>query len=142
MKHFLAALAFGALVACGGDSSTAPKNPTFPSVAGVYAISGSFTGAALPFSGTITFSQPSREQPTLEGSANLTVYATDGNITFGTIDNASVSETGLVGFNVGSAVGTATWRFTGTLTGTTITGTHLLSDATSSAGGTFSAVRQ
>lgn len=70
------------LAACGGDSSTAPKEPTFPAMAGVYAVSGTFTATGTRIQGTITLVQPSREQPTLAGSCNLTVFQST-NTTFG-----------------------------------------------------------
>lgn len=149
MKRLLPTLTLAALAACGGSDATGPKNPTFPSVAGVYQVTGAFPSPppALNFNGTISLSQPSREQPALTGTANLVVALSTGPITFSTINNASVSEGGLVGFNVGGSTGTASWRFTGTLSGSTITGTHILT-GTSSTGaptsfsGTFTATKQ
>jgi hypothetical protein len=129
-----------ALVGCGGDA-TGVQNPTFPSVAGVYGINGSFSGS-LPFTGTITFSQASREQPALTGTANITVTLDTETLTFTTISNASISEAGLIGFNIGLTGGSTSWRFQGTLSGGTITGTHTITDGADSETGTFTAVKQ
>src|SRR3954470_12152377 len=91
MKRLLASLVLATLVACGGDSSTAPE-PAFPSVVGVYTINGSFTGGSAPFQGTITFVQPSRDQPTLTGSCAITVFLEGETANFATIESASVSQ--------------------------------------------------
>jgi hypothetical protein len=141
MKRLLVTLALATLVACGGDSATAPE-PAFPSVVGVYSINGTFAGGVLPFQGTITIVQPSRDQPTLSGSCAVSVQLESETANFTEIDAASVSQSGLVSFNIGSASGPTTWRFSGTLNGTTIVGTHTLTDGTDSFIGTFTAVRQ
>ena len=142
MKRLAFTLMLCTLAACGGDSSTGPKNPTFPSVAGVFAINGTFAGSTTNFSGTVTFVQPSRDQPALSGSCNITVFVSGESVTFVTIDNASISESGAIGFNVGPAGGQASWRFAGNLSGSAITGTHDLSDGTTDFVGTFTATKQ
>ena len=142
MKTLIACIALCAIAACGGDSSTSPKKPTFPAVVGVYAISGGFNSGGTPFSGTITFSQASREQPTLDGLCAVTVQTSSGPITFSTIEAASVSEAGAIGFNIGPATGTTTWRFTGVVSGGSITGTHALAGSSGTFVGTFSATKQ
>ena len=142
MKRLITCLALCAIAACDGDSSTAPKQPTFPAVVGVYAISGGFNDGGTPFSGTITFTQASREQPTLDGLCAVTVQTTSGPVSFSTIDAASVSEAGAIGFNIGSATGTATWRFTGVVSGNSITGTHTLAASVGTFVGTFTATKQ
>ena len=141
MKRLIACIALCAIAACGGDSSTAPKF-AFPAVAGVYSISGGFDDGETPFSGTITFTQASRDQPALDGFCAITVTTTTGPVNFSTIDAASVSETGAIGFNIGSASGDATWRFTGVLNGGAINGTHLLVGDGGSFPGTFAAIKQ
>ena len=140
MRRLLATVVLAAIVACGGDA-TGVKNPTFPAVAGVYAIDGSFSGA-VPFTGTISFSQASREQPALTGTANITVTLDTEVLTFTTISNASVSENGLIGFNIGESDGSSSWRFQGTLSSGTKTGTHTITDGTDSVSGTFTATKQ
>jgi hypothetical protein len=142
MKRLVTFLALCTLAACGGDSSTAPKQPAFPAVVGVYTISGSFNDGGLPFSGTITFTQASREQPTLDGFCAVTVPTCSGPVAFSTISAASVSESGAIGFNIGSASGSATWRFTGVVSGSSITGTHTLAGSSGTFVGTFSATKQ
>jgi len=142
MKRLVACIALCAIAACGGDSSTAPKQPTFPAVVGVYNIAGSFNATGTPFAGTITFTQLSREQPTLDGLCALTVQTSSGPVSFSTIDAASVSESGAIGFNIGSATGTTTWRFTGVVSGNAITGTHALAGSSGTFVGTFSATKQ
>ena len=142
MKRLLACLALCTLAACGGESSTAPKQPTFPAVVGVYNIAGTFNSTGTPFSGTITFTQPSREQPTLDGLCSVSVQTTSGPVTFSAIEAASVSEAGAIGFNIGPATGTTTWRFTGVVSGNSITGTHSLAGSSGTFVGTFSATKQ
>ena len=142
MKRLIACLALCAIAARGGDSTTSPKQPTFPAVIGVYNISGTFNSSGTSFSGTITFSQASREQPTLDGLCAVTVQTSSGPISFSTIDAASVSESGAIGFNIGAATGTATWRFTGVVSGNTITGTHSLAGSSGTFVGTFNATKQ
>ena len=142
MKRLIACLALCAIAACGGDSSTSPKQPAFPAVVGVYNISGAFNTGGLPFSGTITFSQASREQPTLDGLCAVSVQTSSGPVTFSTIEAASVSESGAIGFNIGPATGTTTWRFTSVVSGNSITGTHTLAGSSGTFVGTFNATKQ
>jgi hypothetical protein len=142
MKRLITCIALVTMAACGGDSSTSPKQPTFPAVVGVYNLSGAFNGGGLPFSGTITFSQASREQPTLDGLCAVSVQTSTGPITFSTIAAASVSEAGAIGFNIGPATGTTTWRFTGVVSGSSITGTHTLAGSSGTFVGTFNATKQ
>ena len=142
MKRLIACLALCAIAACGGDSSTSPRQSTFPAVVGVYNISGAFNAGGLPFSGTITFTQASREQPTLDGLCAVSVQTSTGPIAFSTIAAASVSEAGAIGFNIGPATGTTTWRFTGVVSGSSITGTHTLAGSSGTFVGTFSATKQ
>jgi hypothetical protein len=141
MKRLIASIALFAIAACGGDSSTSPKQPAFPAVVGVYNISGAFNTGGLPFSGTVTFAQSSREQPTLDGLCAVTVQTSSGPVTFSTIEAASVSEAGAIGFNIGPATGTTTWRFTGVVSGSSITGTHTLAGSSGTFVGTFRATK-
>ena len=134
-----------ATVACGDDDSSAP--PRFPAVAGTYRIEGTFD--ALPaananLTGTITLTQPSRNDAALTGAANVTLVLTGSTpAVLTTVTNATVNEAGAVTFELPPPNATSRWVFTGSATPGVITGTHTLIPATGpSFGGRFTATRQ
>jgi hypothetical protein len=129
LLHFLVlTLAAG----CGGDSNE-PNEP-FPDASGVYSINGGFDDIELSFTGTLEVSQSSRQSGALTGT--LVVVDPDGNTLNGTLDNASVSTVGVLGFTIADPDGT--WTFTGRLSGDSIThGRHTISDGSQSFSGTW-----
>lgn len=148
MMRSVATVALLALAACGGDSVLGTKDPTYPAVAGTYVVSGGFNGvptSQASLAGTLTFQQPSREASALAGAANITVSIGTSSGTFTSISNAMVTPQGTLSFDV-TSTGTSTWKFSGTVSGTTIVGTHILSGLTSTGNssfvGTFTAVKQ
>jgi hypothetical protein len=133
------------VVACGGDSS-GPDEPPYPAAAGAYQVDGGFDGLTrqqASFSGTLTLTQASREVGTLAGTATMTgqlggqVYDLSG----GTVQNASVTTAGAISVTVLSPTGTATWTFTGNLSGSTITGRHTLASGSASSSGDWTGNR-
>lgn len=130
-------------LACGGDS-TAP--PPFPAVAGTYRMDITFSDfppSIVNASGTITFVQASRNAPELTGSANIVVFSgTTSTIT--RLINASVTEAGVVRFQLPPPNTSSTWGFDGTIApgGARMSGTHILVGTTSSFAGTWTAMRQ
>lgn len=103
----------------------------YPAVAGAYNVSGTFDGlppTAAFFNGTVTLTQASRTSGELGGSAVLltTIGSQVFNISDPLLSPANVSPLGVIAFTM--AGGTATWTFTGTLSGTNIVnGRHSLS---------------
>ena len=122
MRRLVTLISLAAL-ACGGgtDNAAAPVLPTYPSMAGVWSISGVFPATGIPFQGTVTFSQLSLQQPGLTGSANLTVTTPSGSTNYTVINNAAVSENRELRFNVVRTT-LDPWRFVGIVNGTSVTG--------------------
>ncbi len=127
------------LTACGGDSNE-PEDP-FPDAAGVYQVSGGFDDIPSnvgSFQGTLELTQASRSSGTLQGSAAI-VATLEGdvfNLSDPAIASANVSPSGVLSFTMVGAA--ATWTFSGTLSGTTITaGRHTLSDGVQSFSGNW-----
>jgi len=143
MRFNLGLAALVVLAGCGGDSSSGPDEPTYPAAAGTYAISGSFDGLTpqqANFSGTLTVAQASREAPALTGNFNVT--ATIGGDVFvlaGTLQSATITTAGVISFATGDAG--AAWSFSGTMSGTSVSGRHTLTDGTDAFSGNWSAQR-
>jgi hypothetical protein len=127
------------LTACGGDSNE-PEDP-FPDAAGVYQVSGGFDDIPSnvgSFQGTLELTQASRSSGTLQGSAAIlaTLEGDVFNLSDPGLANANVSPPGVLSFTMVEAG--ATWTFSGTLSGTTITtGRHTLSDGVQSFSGNW-----
>ena len=127
------------LTACGGDSNE-PEDP-FPDAAGVYQVSGGFDDIPSnvgSFQGTLELTQASRSSGTLQGSAAIVATLEDDvfNLSDPAIASANVSPSGVLSFTMVGAA--ATWTFSGTLSGTTITaGRHTLSDGVQSFSGNW-----
>jgi hypothetical protein len=143
MRFHLVLAGVLALAACGGDSSNAPRDPTYPAVSGTYSISGSFddfTVQQAHFAGTASFAQASRESPALTGSINVTMTI-DGDVILisGPLDAASVTSAGVLTF--AAAGGGASWTFSGTMASTAASGRHTLTDGTSVFSGNWSMQR-
>jgi hypothetical protein len=139
MKRILAVVALSTLVACGGESVVFPNGATAPEVAGTWNIAG-MVGFA-PYGGTVTLNQPSRQQAALTGWASVST-ATASDIYFTNVSDAAVSQTGQLSFTITTVQRAATWRFTGTVSGTTVTGTTTMVDASGSVTGNFTMTRQ
>lgn len=141
------------LSGCGSDSTAPeppppPPPPSYPALAGAFTISIAFDGLS-PFdangSGTITFSQASREAPDLTGSltAVITIGGESDALSL-SLYQATIQQNGQIEFQWGPPQGTATWVFHGTLnaSGNSIAGTHQLSGTSGAATGTWTANRQ
>jgi hypothetical protein len=140
--HFgLAALVV--LAACGGDNSSEPQEPTYPAAAGTYAISGGFDGLTSQqanFSGTLTVGQTSRENPALTGNFNVTATI-DGSVFVltGPLESATITTAGVISFIVGGS--STAWSFSGTMSGTSVSGRHTLTDGIDALSGNWSMQR-
>lgn len=144
MRRTLIKLSFATLAAtaCGGDSVAAP--PPYPALSGTYQVTATFS--TLPSNqasttGTITFSQPSRNDSTLVGSAGLVVTLLGSGTPLTQITNARISMTGAVTFLVPTANPTTTWQWSGQLNGALITGTNVLAGSGTPIPGTFTMVK-
>lgn len=131
------------LTACG--ESAAP--PRFPALSGTFDVAGTFNGlpsSLANFNGTITFSQASRNDSTLTGVANILVTIGSSAITVLQVHNARVRDNGTVLFRLPTENVTSTWAFSGMLSGTAISGTHVLSSPSSSSptSGPFTATKR
>jgi hypothetical protein len=120
--------AFGA--ACGDDDS-GPSTPTFPNVAGVYQISGTFdeaTSEEASFTGTVEVTQATLESGVLGGNleATLNILGEETPIS-GALTSASVTESGAIAWTVTDEG--ITWRFNGNMSGTGMSGRHLVNDS-------------
>ena len=120
-----------------------PNDP-FPDVSGSYNIAGGFDGlsnSAASFTGTLTLNQASAESGTLTGTMSATLTL-DGNVTtVGSvpIQSASVTPNGTVSFQLGNIGNGASWTFTGTAAGETISGRHTLTDGSNTFSGDWTA---
>ena len=106
-----------AMLACGGDDD--PAAPRFPSVAGSYAITGTFDdlpGATV--SGPLTLVQADRNSGALTGTVTLTLRTASGaTSTASGLFDATVTTAGNVSFSVGApSGGSSSWTFTGPVT--------------------------
>jgi hypothetical protein len=126
---------------CGGGDSTGPGD-AFPSVAGTYSISGRFDGLTAEqgaFVGSLILEQPSQQSAALSGSLTITITS-DGQVSaLGStpLQLAKVSQQGAVSFRTGSSV--ASWSFTGSVAGETISGRHNLAGPSAAFPGDWSA---
>lgn len=144
-RLWLAALGAAAVIACGDDSSGGGPNDLFPDVAGAYTITGDFNatpGDSL-VTGTVTIEQASLERSPLTGTANLTLTAQAGNLTISNaeLQDASVTLAGVVVFTVERASDNVVWTFTGERAGDVLEGTHILSEGSVTADGSWSGER-
>lgn len=155
MRHVTAAILMIALAACSDDDDPVSP-PRFPPVTGMYKIEATFSGLALSAasgSGTITFTQRSRQASELGGTASVTLRfaalsSTDSTITG--LRDATVAEVGAIRFQVGDDfLGFFSgWIFDGVLSGNgaTMSGTHMLTGLTSDGleifSGSWTATRQ
>ena len=143
MRFHLCLAGLVVLAACGGDSPAAPKEPTYPAVAGTFAVSGGFDGLTLQqanFAGTVVFAQASRESPNLTGTLNVTANV-NGSVFLiaAPVQAATVSAARVLSFAVADASGQ--WTFSGTMSGTTASGRHTLTDGTDAFSGNWSMQR-
>jgi hypothetical protein len=131
-----------------GVSGTASLTVTsaFPNVAGVYSINGTFDGtpsSQASFAGTLTLAQPSLGAGNLTGSASITaqIFGQTFNISDPSITNANVSSSGVITFTLTES-SEATWTFTGTASGASITaGRHTLASSSGSISGDWTGTR-
>ncbi len=132
------------LAACGGDSA-GPDDPTYPAVGGIWEFHATFDGlsASQAFvTGSIALTQPSREQPTLGGTWQLT--ATVGGDIFagqGTVSQGSVTSTGQLTLTLIEPGAIETWTMTGTVVGTSAQGRFTLSDGFDALSGNWTGTR-
>ena len=143
MRFHLGIAVLTVLAACGGDSPSAPQEPTYPAVAGTFAVSGGFDGLTSQqanFSGTVTFAQASRESPNLTGTFNVTANVSGSVfLVAAPVQAATVTAAGVLSFAVADASGQ--WSFSGTMSGTTASGRHTLTDGTDAFAGNWSMQR-
>lgn len=142
MRSILA-LALAVLVAggCGGDDGGGGDgDPTFPAAGGTYNVTGGFDAVpSATITGTVVLVQPSRDVGTLSGTLDIT-----GNINGGVahvagpLASASVTASNAVTFVYTDPSGL--WSFSGTLSGTTVSGRHTL-DVGDRFSGNFSMAR-
>jgi hypothetical protein len=141
-RHWWLGLAAAtALAGCGSNSG---NTDPFPDVAGVYTLQGGFDGFTAQeasFSGTVTLNQPSREQSTLDGTATVTGTINGQAVSAAgvALQNASVTPSGVVSFDLTPGSGITSWTFSGELAGTIIQGTHTLVRGGTTNTGTFTA---
>jgi hypothetical protein len=101
-------------------------------VAGIYAVEGTFNSFApslASFSGTLTLRQANRNTAPLTGESNIVIQISGVASTARTVERIGLTEDGALSFDVRTAAGTA-WRFNGTVTGRSITGSHVLPGST------------
>ena len=132
------------LLACGGGDDD-PAGPQYPSVAGTYAIAGTFDdlpGATV--SGPLTLVQADRSSGALTGSVTLTLRtATGATSTASGLFDATVTTTGNVSFSVGApSGGSSSWTFTGPVTTSGVAGgRHTLRGVCGACPGSWTATR-
>lgn len=144
MRRRLFTLAFLCVSACGGDSSTGATSFRFPAVAGLYQLQGVLNSppGSGQFSGTLTLGQPSRDGPSLTGSANVTVTVAGRRENFTTITFAQLSDYGGIQFYLASPTSTNTFHFMGQFSGRNMSGTTDITVTNSAVYfGTFTATR-
>ena len=131
------------LLACGGDGD--PAGPQFPSVAGAYAITGTFDdlpGATV--SGPLTLVQANQSASALTGTVTLTLRTASGaTSTASGLFDATVTTTGIVSFAVGAPTGgSSSWTFTGPVTTSGVAGgRHTLRGVCGTCPGPWTATR-
>jgi len=136
--------AIAVLLACGGGDDD-PAAPQFPSVAGVYAINGTFDdlpGATV--SGPLTLVQADRSSGALSGTVTLTLRTSSGaTSTASGLFDATITTTGTVSFSVGApSGGSSSWTFTGPVTTTGVAGgRHTLRGVCGTCPGPWTATR-
>ena len=145
-------LSFLAIACSSGDNNDDDGDPTgpnpppttpFPAVSGAFAITATFDAlpsAVAAATGTVTFTQPSRQVGMLSGSANVLANINGDVFQIQGMNNPSVTESGAITFSVGQSA-SATWVFTGTVSGTTMTGRHTLTGSSGGQSGPWSATR-
>ena len=143
----LASLVPGALalllLACGGDDD--PAAPQFPSVAGTYAIAGSFDDLpGTTVSGPLTLAQTDLASGALTGTVTLTLRTSSGpTSTVSGLFNAAITTAGNITFSVGSPSGSSSWAFAGTVaTGGAMAGRHTLRGVCGTCPGPWAAAKQ
>jgi len=132
------------LLACSsGDDDAA--GPQYPSVAGTYAITGTFDdlpGATV--TGPLTLVQADRSSGALTGSVTLTLRTSTGaTSTASGLFDATVTTTGNVSFSVGApSGGSSSWTFTGPVTTSGVVGgRHTLRGVCGTCPGPWAATR-
>ena len=140
--------AFGALavIGCGDDTSGGGPNDTFPDVAGVYAVEGTFddfTPEEASFTGSVTIDQETLESSILSGTADLLLTAEAGNLVLNDVElqDASVTLSGVVAFTVASTPDNLSWSFSGERAGDVLEGSHTLTQGSTSQSGEWSGQR-
>ncbi|MBA3660090.1 MAG: hypothetical protein H0W67_10875 [Gemmatimonadales bacterium] len=148
MSRVLVGLSFVllTLAGCGGgDGGTGPDDP-FPDVSGAYNVDGGFDGTTRSeagLTGSLTLTQASRQSGTLGGTATLTltVQGEVSTISDVAVTEASVTPAGVVSFRIGSSAQGATWVFSGTRVGATISGRHTLTTQDARVSGDWTATK-
>ena len=114
-RLWLAALGAIAVIGCGDDTSGGGPNDSFPDVAGVYAVEGTFDGFTpeeASFTGSVTIDQESLESSILSGTADILLTAEAGDLALNDVElqDASVTLSGVVAFRVEHG-GRLVWTF-------------------------------
>ena len=144
MRRSLLTLAILWVSACGGDSSTEATSFRFPAVAGLYQMQGVLNSppGSGQFSGTVTLGQPSRDGPSLTGSANVSVTVAGRTENFTRITFAQLADYGGIQFYLASPTSTNTFHFMGQINGLKMSGTTDITVTNSAVYfGTFTATR-
>jgi hypothetical protein len=121
--------------------STEPP-PPFPEVAGIYKVEMTFDDFPATVrldSGTIVLEQPSRHVGTLAGTANIRMLVAGSPIGSTPIRFGSVDEAGAITFQIPPPSESFTWTFTGTASGSKMSGAHVYAGSRSVWGGGWSA---
>lgn len=133
------------LSACGGDAATAPEEPSYPAIAGTYAIDATFhdfSPSTAYATGTLSLVQSSRTTGDLTGNLTLTARIGAASYQITGLYNARVSQVGTLTFEISSG-GMSSWVFSAPVTSgsAAFTGTHTLAGDGSVFTGIFSAAR-
>lgn len=135
------------LPACGDSTRPEALPAPIPSVAGTYALSGTFDDSpGLSFAGPITITQAatqaSRDTGALGGTATVTLSGSGENAVLdAVVTDATITRVGEVTFSLSTQL-TASWRFTGTLAQGSITGRQTVNSANGTSTGPWRATRQ
>ena len=145
-RLWLAALGAIAVIGCGDDTSGGGPNDSFPDVAGVYAVEGTFDGFTpeeASFTGSVTIDQESLESSILSGTADILLTAEAGDLALNDVElqDASVTLSGVVAFRVESTADNLVWTFSGERAGDLLEGSHTLTQGSTSQSGEWSGER-
>lgn len=142
-RRLLFAFAFLLVSACGGGDSNS-ESPIYANVNGTWQIQGTFDDFAATvthFSGTVTFDQPSRNQAGLSAAASVAVTINSNTSMISTISSPALTTDGALTFQLNVPNAAATWTFTGQVSGSQASGTHLLTDGSAAFPGVWQATK-